>query len=74
MNGIHDMGGMDGFGRVRPEDSEAFHEDWEKQIFVAFNLVRTNSLNEDSRKAASMTMGIAPKGQFPSSCLSSLNE
>jgi len=49
MNGIHDMGGMDGFGRVRPEDSEAFHEDWEKQIYAAFNLVRT----KDSSKAAS---------------------
>jgi len=48
------MGGMDGFGRVRPEDSEAFHEDWTKQIFAAFNLVRTGSLNEDSSKAASM--------------------
>ena len=49
MNGIHDMGGMDGFGRVRSEDSEAFHENWEKQIYAAFNLVRT----KDSSKAAS---------------------
>ena len=24
MNGIHDMGGMDGFGRVRSEDNESF--------------------------------------------------
>ncbi len=44
MNGIHDMGGMDGFGRVRPEDSEAFHEHWEKQIYVANRLVRTQGL------------------------------
>ena len=46
MNGIHDMGGMDGFGEVQPQDSEAFHELWEKQIFVANRLVRTPSLNE----------------------------
>ncbi len=45
MNGIHDMGGMDGFGQVRPQDSEAFHELWEKQIFVANRLVRTEGLN-----------------------------
>ena len=45
MNGIHDMGGMDGFGEVQPQDSEAFHELWEKKIFVANRLVRTESLN-----------------------------
>jgi len=45
MNGIHDMGGMDGFGRVRSEDSEAFHEDWEKQIYVANRLIPRTSLN-----------------------------
>ena len=46
MNGIHDMGGMEGFGEVLAQDNEAFHEDWEKQIFVANRLVRTPSLNE----------------------------
>ncbi|MGA9266376.1 MAG: hypothetical protein WBV79_07965, partial [Rhodomicrobium sp.] len=30
MDGIHDMGGMDGFGRVEPESEEpVFHENWE---------------------------------------------
>lgn len=53
MNGIHDMGGMDGFGKVQPRDSEVFHEDWEKQVFVANRLVRTPSLNE-GRSAESM--------------------
>lgn len=46
MNGIHDMGGMDGFGKVQPRDSDAFHEDWERRIFVANRLVRTPSLND----------------------------
>ena len=30
MNGVHDMGGMDGFGPVKPEENEpVFHEEWE---------------------------------------------
>ena len=30
MNGVHDMGGMDGFGPVKPENNEpVFHEKWE---------------------------------------------
>jgi nitrile hydratase len=30
MNGVHDMGGMDGFGQVAPEpDEKPFHTDWE---------------------------------------------
>ncbi len=33
MNGIHDMGGMHGFGRVQREDNEpVFHEEWEKSV------------------------------------------
>jgi len=52
MNGIHDMGGMDGFGKVQPQDSEAFHELWEKQIFVANRLVSTP--NQPGRTANSL--------------------
>ena len=34
MNGIHDMGGMDGFGPMRPETNEpVFHEPWEARVF-----------------------------------------
>ena len=30
MDGIHDMGGMDGFGKVEPEQNEpVFHAEWE---------------------------------------------
>lgn len=33
MNGIHDMGGMHGFGRVVVEPNEpVFHADWEKRV------------------------------------------
>jgi nitrile hydratase subunit beta len=39
MNGIHDMGGMDGFGRVEPEaDEPPFHAAWEGRA-LALNRV-----------------------------------
>ncbi len=35
MNGIHDMGGMDGFGPVEPERGEpVFHHPWEGRVFA----------------------------------------
>ena len=34
MNGIHDMGGMHGFGAIAPEaDEPVFHEAWEARMF-----------------------------------------
>ena len=34
MNGIHDMGGLHGFGRVEVEASEpVFHTRWEARVF-----------------------------------------
>lgn len=35
MNGLHDMGGVDGFGSVEPEpDEPVFHEEWEARVFA----------------------------------------
>jgi nitrile hydratase beta subunit len=35
MNGVHDMGGMHGFGPIRPEaDEPVFHETWEGRIYA----------------------------------------
>jgi nitrile hydratase subunit beta len=35
VNSVHDMGGMDGFGPVRPEANEpAFHEKWEGRVLA----------------------------------------
>jgi len=35
MNGIHDMGGMDGFGAVEPESDEpVFHAPWEGRVMA----------------------------------------
>jgi nitrile hydratase beta subunit len=40
MNGIHDMGGMEGFGPVvREENEPVFHADWEKRMFALANVV-----------------------------------
>lgn len=34
MNGVHDMGGMQGFGPVLPElDEPPFHDEWERRSF-----------------------------------------
>jgi nitrile hydratase beta subunit len=35
MNGVHDMGGMDGFGKVEAEPNEPmFHEAWEARVLA----------------------------------------
>jgi nitrile hydratase len=35
MNGVHDMGGMDGFGKVEPEPNEpVFHAEWEGRVMA----------------------------------------
>ena len=37
MNGIHDLGGMEGFGPIAPEQNEPiFHAEWEKRVFGLF--------------------------------------
>jgi hypothetical protein len=39
MNGIHDLGGMQGFGPVVREKNEpVFHADWERHVFAMLNL------------------------------------
>ena len=35
VNGVHDMGGMHGFGPVQPEENEpVFHEPWEGRLYA----------------------------------------
>ena len=35
MNGVHDMGGMHGFGKVEPEaDEPVFHAPWEGRVLA----------------------------------------
>jgi len=41
MNGIHDMGGMDGMGPIDPEPNEpVFHEPWEGRVYAMFLNIR----------------------------------
>ena len=45
MNGIHDMGGMDGFGPVEVEQDEpVFHQRWEARVF-GINLLFTGNID-----------------------------
>ncbi len=40
MNGVHDLGGMQDMGPIRPEHSEpVFHTEWERRVFALFNAV-----------------------------------
>ena len=40
MNGIHDMGGMQDMGAIRPETNEpAFHAEWEGRVFAMYNAI-----------------------------------
>ena len=41
MNGVHDMGGMHGFGPVEIEpDEPVFHHRWEGRVFALVNALR----------------------------------
>src|SRR5271166_3145901 len=54
MNGIHDMGGMDGFGPILIEKNEpAFHADWEKRMFaIAMSMMGRDFDNVDEFRHA----------------------
>ena len=52
MNGVHDMGGMDGFGKVEPQPNEpVFHEKWEGRVLAMTRAMSANSgLNIDMQR------------------------
>ena len=57
MNGIHDMGGMDGFGPIEPEANEpVFHEAWEARVLAlsmaAGGLPFGNAINSIGRPSS----------------------
>jgi nitrile hydratase len=53
MNGIHDMGGMHGFGPVvHTEDEPRFHEHWEARVYaITVSMVVSNYFNVDQHRA-----------------------
>lgn len=54
MNGVHDMGGMHGFGPVRPEAGEPpFHAPWERRAFgLTLAMGASGQWNLDMSRAA----------------------
>ena len=53
MNGIHDMGGVDGFGPiVRKRNEPAFHFDWERRVFAMLLLAGRAAGNTDEFRHA----------------------
>jgi nitrile hydratase len=48
VNGIHDMGGMHGFGPIQPrENQDTFHADWEKRLPGVTNAAARAGVNLD---------------------------
>jgi nitrile hydratase len=58
MNGVHDMGGMDGFGRVEAEPNEpTFHEYWEGRVMAMVRVIGANGdLNIDAQRFSRETL------------------
>jgi nitrile hydratase beta subunit len=54
MNGVHDMGGMQGYGPVQPEPREpVFHADWERQaLALTVAMGATGQWNIDQARSA----------------------
>jgi nitrile hydratase len=54
MNGVHDMGGMQGYGPVAPESDEpTFHAAWERRAFaLVLAMGGTGAWNLDQSRAA----------------------
>ncbi len=59
MNGIHDLGGMDGLGPIDIESNEpVFHADWERRVFgVMMGLFARGHYNVDEFRHAIERMG-----------------
>ena len=66
MNGVHDFGGMHGYGPVRPEPGERpFHAEWEKRaLAVTLAMGATRQWNIDMARSARETL---PAAQYLSS-------
>ena len=52
MNGVHDMGGMDGFGKVEVEENEpTFHHPWEGRVMAMVRAIGANGgMNIDMQR------------------------
>ena len=60
MNGVHDMGGMHGFGPVDTGDTAQFHADWERLVFAMDKAVKAQGIvNIDQKRHAVERVGHA---------------
>ena len=55
MDGIHDMGGMDGFGPMVPDDAN-FHADWERRVYGLARVTRVAGIGSGMFRAAIESM------------------
>jgi nitrile hydratase subunit beta len=55
VDGVHDMGGMHGFGAVVP-DGEVFHEDWEPRLFALTRVARLAGITAGHSRAVIESM------------------
>ena len=55
MNNIHDMGGMEGFGKIKREENQSlFKHRWEELVFAASRLVKVG--NQDEKRYTRETL------------------
>lgn len=60
MNGLHDMGGMHGFGPVDTDDTAQFHTDWERLVFAMDKAIKAQKIvNIDQKRHAIERIGHA---------------
>ncbi|MFK7992844.1 MAG: nitrile hydratase subunit beta [Granulosicoccus sp.] len=53
MNGVHDMGGLQCFGKIEQDDETLFHHDWERQVLsLSLAMGATGIWNLDQSRAA----------------------
>ncbi len=55
MDGVHDMGGMHGFGAIVP-DGDVFHADWEPRLFALTRVARMAGLTSGHTRAVIESM------------------
>ena len=67
MNGVHDMGGMHGFGDVNPRENDvAFHAPWESRLFaIHLSLLRHKPLDPEGVRV--LIEGLSPVRYLSSS-------
>lgn len=62
MDGVHDLGGMHGFGAIPTGDDASFHADWERLVFGMDRILRSQGVIEiDEKRHAIERM---PPGEY----------